>query len=194
MKKLPSNKLYYCEHLVLTPETNEEINAFVVSTHPEGKGLMDYLQQEAVRDEHNGVMRTYFVRDKKTKELAGYFSLRASSLKLELMYDNTQGMYPCVELAYFAMNDIYLEAHQYNKGTGITIFYNIIVPIAQEISESVGAKGIIGYALDIPSLLDRYINDYGFSRLEAKKEEELHKLYRPANDKGCVFIYRDFAS
>lgn len=191
MQELPFNSLYYCDHLVLTRETNDEIGAFQVINHPEGKGLMDYLQQNAVKDENNGVMRTYFVRDQYTKELAGYFSLRASSLKLEVMYGEESGIYPCVELAYFAMNDAYMEARPYNKGTGLLVFNDIIVPIAKSISQTIGAKGIVGFALNIPSLLERYINDYGFSRLNRDNEEELHKLYRPANDDDCVFIYMD---
>lgn len=191
MQELPYNSLYYCEHLVLTRETNEEIGDFLIFNHPEGKGLMDYLQQDAVRDENNGVMRTYFVRDRYTKDLAGYFSLRASSLKLEVMYGEETGIYPCVELAYFAMNDAYMEIHPYNKGTGLLVFNDIIIPIAKSISQIIGAKGIVGFALNIPSLLERYINDYGFSRLNRVNEEELHKLYRPANDDDCIFIYMD---
>jgi hypothetical protein len=35
-----------CEHLVLTQDTNAEIDSFVVLSHPEAKGLMDYLQQD----------------------------------------------------------------------------------------------------------------------------------------------------
>ncbi len=191
MIELPCNSLFFCEHLILTKETNDEIESFVIYKHPEGKGLMDYFQQQAVKDENNGVMRTYFVRDAQTKELAGYFSLRASSLKLEVMYNEKFGIYPCVELAYFAMNDTYIDNHPYNKGTGLLVFNDLIIPIAKEISKTIGAKGIVGYALNTPHLLDRYINEYGFSRLNLKNEEELHKLYRPANDEDCVFIYMD---
>jgi hypothetical protein len=188
MQELPQNSLFYCEHLVLTRETNYEIDSFEIINHPAGKGLMDYLQQSAVKDENNGVMRTYFVRDQYTKELAGYFSLRASSLKLEVMYGEEPGIYPCVELAYFAMNDAYLNTHPYNKGTGLLVFNDIIVPIVKQMSQLIGAKGIVGYALNIPTLLERYINDYGFSRLEQNNEEELHQIYRPANDEDCIFI------
>ena len=191
MKELPSNSLYYCEHLVLTRETNDEINEFLINNHLGGKGLMDYLQQYAIADENNHVMRTYLVRDKYTKELAGYFSLRAGSLKLEVMYDNESGIYPCVELAYVAMNDAYINLHPYNEGTGLTVFNDMIIPIAKEISKVIGAKGIVGYAINIPTLLDRYINDYGFTRLNHINEKELHELYRPANDDDCIFIYMD---
>ncbi|MCR4618397.1 MAG: hypothetical protein K5669_09485 [Lachnospiraceae bacterium] len=191
MKKLPFNDQFYCEHLVLTRETNIEIDNFVVCKHPEGKGLMDYLQQKAVRDENDGVMRTYFVRDQKTGELVAYFSLRASSIKLEVMYGNSQGMYPCIELAYFAMNDAYIDKHPYSKGSGLIIFHEIILPLVKEISKTVGTKGIIGYAINSPKLLEHYIKDYGFARLPHENEEELHQVYRPVNDQECVFIYMD---
>ena len=42
-----------------------------------GEGLVRYLQHDAFPDEEARVMRTYLVRDKRTTELAGYFSLKA---------------------------------------------------------------------------------------------------------------------
>ena len=57
MPKLYENDLYYCEHLYLTRKINEELNEFLISTHPEGKGVMDYLQMQANHDESAELVR-----------------------------------------------------------------------------------------------------------------------------------------
>lgn len=191
MQKRTVTSNYYCEHLVLTRKTNEEIDEFMISKHPEGKGLMDYLQQQAIHDENNGLAKTYLVRDRITDELAGYFTLRAGGVKLEYIHHGEYGMYPGIELAYFAVNEKYIDKYPDYKGIGLLIFNDFIIPIAEEISEKIGVRGIFGYAVNDTTLLEHYINNYGFKRLDVESETMIHNSFRPATDDGCTFIYLD---
>lgn len=191
MHRLYENDLYYCEHLRLTRKVNEELDEFLISKHPEGKGVMDYLQVQAVHDEAEELMKTYLVRDVVTDELAAYFSVRAGSVKIEFVADEKTGIYPGVELAYFGVNENYIEKHPENKGMGIQIFEKMIIPIAQGMRSFVAAKGIFGYAVNGTTLMERYINSYGFNRLSPENEKKLHENYRPGTDEECIFIYKD---
>lgn len=191
MQKLYENELYYCEHLCLTRKVNDELNEFLIVNHPEGKGVMDYLQIQAVKDETAELMKTYLVRDAITDELAAFFSVRAGSVKLEFVADDKIGIYPGVELAYLGVNDAYIEKHPENKGMGIQIFEKMIIPIAKEMRSYVAIKGIFGYAVNGTTLMDRYINNYGFNRLSPENEKKLHENYRPHTDEDCIFIYKD---
>ena len=193
MPRLYENDLYYCEHLQLTREVNDELNDFLISKHREGKGVMDYLQVQAVRDETEELMKTYLVRDAMTEELAAFFSVRAGSVKLEFVADDKVGIYPGVELAYFGVNERYIEDHPENKGMGIQVFEKMIIPIAKEMRSFAAVKGIFGYAVNGTTLMDRYVNSYGFNRLSPENEERLHQSYRPNTDGDCIFIYKDIA-
>jgi len=194
MPRLYENNLYYCEHLALSLDdrrVNDDIDSFLIAKHAEGKGIMDYLQGPAVSDETAGLMKTYLVRDSETDEFAAFFSLRAGSVKLEFTTDDKVGIYPGVELAYFGMNEVYLDNHPENKGTGIHIFEKMIIPISIESRPYIAIKGIFGYAVNGTTLMNRYVNDYGFNRLSPENEKKLHESYRPNTDENCIFIYKD---
>lgn len=192
MQRLYENSLYYCEHLTLSQKISDEIDEFLISRHPQGKGVMDYLQMQANHDETAELMKTYLVRDINTDELAAFFSVRAGSVKLEFVAEDSQiGIYPGVELAYFGMNENYLEKHPECKGSGVHIFGKMILPIALKMREYVAVKGIYGYAVNGTTLMERYVNIYGFNRLDPENERKVHESYRPGNDDRCIFIYMD---
>ena len=70
------------EHLTDSPQNLEEIKSFTV-TRETGRGLERYLKEIAEHDEYAHSNRTYLVRDKKTNEIAAYFSLRTGSFTLK---------------------------------------------------------------------------------------------------------------
>lgn len=70
------NDTFYCDHLGDSQNDHRDILNFSVRDR-RGEGLVNYIQNFAVADEKDGVMRTYLVRDNLTSELAGYFSLKA---------------------------------------------------------------------------------------------------------------------
>ena len=186
------NNLFNAVPIFESGLTDDEIREFSVR-YKEGEGLVNYLYGYAENDEQNNVMRTYIVRDNKTNELVGYFSLKAGMISIneqkieEKEYFDTR---PGIELANFAVNDTYVSKHEEVRGCGISIFNGLIIPIVFDVAEKIGVKMIYIFSLPIESLMARY-SKYGFKRLTSKQEEELHKRLKPNYDEGCIFMYQE---
>ena len=136
-------------------------------------------------------MRTYIIRQNKTDECAGYFSLKAGLISLretemdgEIEFDTLPG----VELANFAVNADYAKKYQM-KGLGGIAFSNFILPIIRTAAEYVGICMVYLFALPYPALLKNY-QKYGFLRLSRGAEEKLHRRLKPSYDKSCIFMYQ----
>ncbi len=185
------NDELYCDHLGASESDGRDIMNFSVRDI-RGEGLVDYLQRFAFPDEETRNMRTYLVRDNRTSELAAYFSLKAgiASLNEEKSGERVDfDTVPGIELANFAVNDVYTKRRPESKGLGFSIFSDFIWPIALDVSDRIGAKIICIFALPYEGLIRRY-TQYGFSRLEAAHEADLHQRLKPRYDSGCVFMYQ----
>ena len=147
-------------------------------------------------------MRTYIVRDNKSSELVGYFSLKAGLISLnERFVELTNGetgekkiekvfdTLPGVELANFAVNSRYVKRHKNLKGLGTVIFNQFVLPIVRKTSDNVGVKLLYIFALPFDDLIKTYHERYGFSRLSNPSEDELHKRIKPFYDMSCKFMY-----
>ena len=75
-KGILRSNLLYCDHLGVSTLDRLDVASFSVD-RPEGLGLVEYLQHSAFSDETQGTMRSYVVRDLRTSEVVGYFSLKA---------------------------------------------------------------------------------------------------------------------
>ena len=191
------NEMFYCEHLTLSRDTMRDIDDFRV-TLESGVGLMEYLQDYAFHDEERKIQRIYLVRDIITDELVAYFGLRAGLMSTNehiivengeesSVFDTISG----VELAEFAINEVYSSKHPQRKGCGLIIFHDFIMPIVRKVSSLVGCEILYGYSVDKDGkLLERYINDYHFKRLKPESEKKLHHRLKPRFDAGCIFIYQ----
>ena len=186
------NDLLYCVHLGASKNDAQQLETFTVKV-PSGEGLANYIQHFAFRDEDSGVMRTYLVKDSRSLEIAGYFSLKAGLISLNeaktesgVVFDTLPG----VEIANFAVNDRYIRAHPELKGIGAVIFGKFIRPIIADVAERVGVRIIYIFALPNEKLLQAYSERYGFLRLDSDSEAELHKRLKPQYDEGCIFMYQ----
>ena len=204
------SELFYCNHIGVSENDERDIMNFTVRDK-KGAGLLDYIQHFAFLDEDNGTMRTYVVRDNRSSELAGFFSLKAGLISYnehevtvldestgEAVIDENTGerktrhvfdTLPGVELADFAVNQTYINNHPDLKGVGLVIYNRFILPIIRQASESIGIKILYIFALPYDELIARY-EKYGFSRLEKELEAELHKRLKPEYDESCTFMYR----
>ena len=193
MKKgIMQNKLFFCDHLGNSEDDERDIMNFTVKRQS-GMGLVNYLKYRAFPDELMGNMRTYIVRDSRTMELAGYFSLKSGLISLnEVLTDEGTDFdtLPGIELANFAINDGYIQKHKNQKGVGLVLFTDFIVPIIERCAEDVGIRLIYIFALPEDDLIERYEKDYGFARLDKKSEDELHRRLKPGCDKSCIFMYQ----
>ena len=97
---------------------------------------------------------------------------------------------PGIELADFAVNSKYINAHPKSKGTGIVIFNDFIRPIAEKAADYIGARILYIFALPYPKLMKHYQEKYGFVRLPSAAEAKLHCRIKPIYDKSCVFMYQ----
>ena len=137
-------------------------------------------------------MRTYLVRDRRTKELVGYFSLKAGFVSAEIESDEDGDVgfdaIPAVELANFAINNAYRKTHSLSKGCGLIIFRKFVLPIVKEAAKSIGIAVIYIYSLPEDGLIENY-KRYGFSRLAPADELKLHQRIKPRYDKDCIFMF-----
>ena len=204
------SELFYCNHLGVSENDERDIRRFKVRDE-KGAGLLDYIQKYAFSDEESSVMRTYIVRDNRSFEMVGYFSLKAGLISYnerevsvidevtgEEVIDETTGKkkmrrvfdtLPGVELADFAVNQEYIGNHPDLKGVGLVIYNKFILPVIRETAENIGIKILYIFALPYQELISRY-EKYGFSRLEEQYEIELHKRLKPDYDESCIFMFR----
>lgn len=181
----------YCQHLAMSGKDQAAIANFSVLHAETGRGLVNYLQVNAWKDELAGTMRTYLVRVRGTNECVGYFSLKAGLVSMgeeqlgtEVVFDTLPG----VELANFAVNAHYVRKYD-AKGIGHVIFLNFILPLVLKAAALVGISLVYLFALPYPRLLRNY-ERYGFHRLNVDAEEKLHRRLKPAYDQSCIFMYQ----
>ena len=181
------------EHLFETEENLTEILSFEVDK-PTGKGLEFYLKNMAEYEERKRSNRTYLVRDKKTKEIAGYFSLRTGLFTLdsgrekESDDDITFYSVPSIELSNFAVNSAYRKQHPEVSKSGKDMFANFILPVAQFTAQIVGVQAMHIYALPEDDLIGHY-QSFGFHRLPEEMETFVHEHVKPMYDRNCIFMY-----
>ena len=180
--------LYECRHLC--EDDVEGLKGFTVRDG--GGNLANYLSVGALYDEQEHNARVYLVIDKETKEIAGYFALKAGYVAIHAkrkLFSKEFDSVPGVELANFAVNSSYIKNHGNRKGLGAAIFEYCILPTAKKAQEVIGIKFIYIFALPYLDLINRY-KAYGFSRLNRLQEKNTHVLIRPRYDQGCIFMYQ----
>jgi len=185
------NATFYCEHLGASENDWKDIQDFFVKD-VRGNGLANYLKNIAIDDENNGIMRTYLVRANNSSELVGYFSLKAGLISFNEGKSDEIADFdtlPGIELANFAVNNFYLNKHPKLQGIGFTIFTDFIKPFVKDIAKLVGVKILYIFALPFDGLIRQY-GRYGFMRLSAEHEVELHKRLKPRYDSECIFMYQ----
>ena len=183
------DKAFYCDHIGTSESDQHDIMHFSVR-NSRGEGLVNYIQRFALPDEKEGTMRTYLVRDNITSELVGYFSLKAGLVSFNETKTETGADFDILPgIANFAVNEEYSRNHPNAKGLGALIFKHLIVPIVHDVSGRIGVKVLYIFALPFEGLIQRYVQ-YGFMRLEAEHEADVHNRLKPRYDEGCVFMYQ----
>ena len=191
MRIIPiENNDYYYEHLTSRYKNLEDIKTFTVAKQS-GKGLERFLKESAVQDEENHANRTYLVRNKKTDEIAGYFSLRNNSFVINTGTEGEKSLYTLssIELSNFAVNSVYRARHPELPKIGQMMFTRFILPIAHYLADFIGIQALHIYALPEDDLVNYYAA-LGFSSLPQEMEAYIHEHIKPAYDEDCVFMYQ----
>ena len=130
---------YSVEHLNDSLENMDLIKNFTVGNDAEG--LEHYLKNQAESDEKDCMARTYLIKDKETKELAGYFSLRTGLITVQYDEENFDTI-PAIELSNFAVNKAFRENHPEVRFMGAFIFRTFIRPLAECMSKYIGVNSL----------------------------------------------------
>lgn len=189
--RLIENEIFYCEPLMASEENLRQIQKFHVAADT-GLGLELYLKKHAVSDEISHEARTYLVKDNSTDEIVGYFSLKtgmvATRRKWSFFHLEIDSL-PAVELANFAVNSAYKEAHQGQTGIGSIIFLDFVLPVIKMAADRVGICIVYIFALPYRNLI-KYYETLNFRRLSKTQEAFIHRNYKPQYDEGCIFMSR----
>ena len=182
-----NTRLYSISHL--SDADREDLASFTIN-RKEGYGLEYYLKRSALSEEHANEARTYIIRDNDTNELVAYFTLKAGLVTQKvgfISFNNSPG----IEIANFAVNDAYRDAHddEILPQIGKYVFSEFIYPIVKELSEYVGIAYLYIFALPEDRLIEHY-SSMGFERMSSDLERFLHRHVRPRYDKGCIFMYQ----
>ena len=175
--------LYKMVHL--TSKDKDAISKFVVK-NPKGFGLQNYLIKWSLRDEEEGLVRTYLIKDKEDGSIVAYFSLRTGLMTQRsslFHFDTITG----IELANFAVNDSYRDAHDVMPELGRYVFSSFVYPLVCDISRYVGASILYIFSLPEKKLMGHY-EKMGFQRLPSKMERFIHRHVKPTYDRGCIFM------
>lgn len=181
--------LFYYEHLFDNPNNLEQIKNFAIRERS-GFGLELYLKETAAFDEEHLLNSTYLVKDKKSHDIVGYFSLKTGLFTVES--PTIEGYFdtvPSVELSNFAVNALYRANHPEVKQIGEILFRSFILPTVQHIQNFVAVKALYIYALPEDKLISHY-QKLGFSRLDDEEEKFVHSHVKPKYDADCIFMYQ----
>lgn len=181
--------LFYYEHLFDNPNNLEQIKNFAIRERS-GFGLELYLKETAAFDEEHLLNSTYLVKDKKSHDIVGYFSLKTGLFTVES--PTIEGYFdtiPSVELSNFAVNALYRANHPEVKQIGEILFRSFILPTVQHIQNFVAVKALYIYALPEDKLISHY-QKLVFSRLDDEEEKFVHSHVKPKYDADCIFMYQ----
>ncbi len=185
------DEFFYCEHLTDSEEHKRLLSSFN-TIRTEGIGLEYYLKCSAIRDELSNVARTYLIRDVNNKGLVAYFTLKAGSITVNeerRFFASKFDSLPGIELANFAVNGSYKEAHKEMTGIGYIVLYYFVKPMLKEVANIIGANIFYIFALPQETLLKHYMK-MNFARLDKRTEKKLHRRIKPRYDERCIFMYQ----
>lgn len=177
---------FIVEHIFQSDENQKLIKSFTVGN--DAIGLELYLKEVAGKEELDKQTRTYLIKDKFSKELACYFSLRTGLVTLQVENEAFDSL-SAIELSNFAMNHSYKSSHPNVKKGGSYFFKRFIRPLAEYVSEFIGVSTLYIYALPEQKLIEHY-KKMGFSRLSPEQEKFVQMHVKPKYDEGCIFMYQ----
>lgn len=186
--------------------------------------LEEYLREYAISDDSNYKNSVYVIKDKKADLLIAYFGLKCNCVvscwdnetkeqihKTSPWLDNdyiknndnmiVDGVDSCVEIAQFALNDVYLDylgKHSIdNRLVGNWTFTNGIVPIIISISKYLGFSLLTVFAYNKDKVIDSY-RKMGFKSILDDKEEIVstmqdHLALGDTSEKNCIFMFQQMA-
>lgn len=178
---------YSVEHLFDSSENEKLISEFEALNG--AQGLENYLKIQASADEKSLTARTYLIKDKTTKELAGYFSLRSGLITIQAYHEEFETI-PAIELANFAINGKYRKTHPDTPLLGFLFLKRFILPLANAMSRYIGVNSLYIYALPDEKLIEHY-EKMGFTRLPKKQEKFVQNHVKPKYDKDCIFMFQN---
>jgi len=187
MNKNSILEMFKCEHLDFGVFTKKQIKRFSVK-YPSAQNLETFIKKTSKKEEMTKSNRVYLVKDSKSNEVAGYFSLRNGLFTLEAGRGAFSSV-PAVELSNFAINQNYLNDHPECKKLGELFFHRFILPLVKQVQDISGTQALYIYSLPYDKLMAHY-GTLGFLRLDPDEEQFVHQHVKPMYDEGCIFMWQ----
>ncbi|SCM83744.1 hypothetical protein KL86SPO_70602 [uncultured Sporomusa sp.] len=138
----------------------------------------NFLKRWALMYDSIGEGKTWILHDKDNKSIAGFFTLKCSSIPI---YDEEMGEepknLPAIEISRFAIEKKYQDKH-----IGTTVFTAIIYLINKLKEEFVGVRLITLFAIPNPKVIHLYKN---FEFVDDSEGMDISK-----EDPDLIFMYR----
>lgn len=161
----------------------------------EGGNVVGYLKSGFAFYENGKNCVTYLIRDRFTKQVVAYFTLRNGSILAEDNYCNENNeiisrrrAISGVELKNFAVNMSYRRKHPKVKNIGSKLFFNIIFPRIKKWSYNTGASILFIFALPYDNLIN-YYKRLGFEEDTNEFTDFVNEHSRPSYDNECKFMF-----
>lgn len=129
------------------------------------QNLNDYIQGEAFEHNSNHDGNTFLLFKNDTDEIIGYYTLRASSIKVNNCY------WPVIEISRLAIHKEYQR-----KGMGTTIILTLINKKIIDVSNLIAVKGVLVFA--DKDAIGFYKDKIGFVELDEELIDIIDDGYR----------------
>lgn len=149
--------------------------------------LTKYLCKKAKKHEATLMNKTFLVREKKSKNIVAFFSLKAATLPYK--DSNEPFLIPAIELTHFAVDERYKNSGNQEMRTGEFIFWNHIIPKVKAAAENIACKNLFVFSIDTMKLIKYYKNRLNFREIENIDDSQFFEYAKPEYDSGCKFLY-----
>lgn len=165
-----------------------------------------YLQ-EFITKRYNSTTKSHIIYDNDQKIIIGFFVLSAASMIRSDEAESVIGAglksvgqtIPCMELEYFAVNDLYLQwlkEHGYSdRGVGEYIYKKYILNVLRTLTEFINFSYIILFSINHPKVVDSY-RKKGFITIDDDNENIIPMLgeatvFASQIVEGCQFMFQE---
>lgn len=154
--------------------------------------LSSYLRKLAKKHEESSMNKIYLIRYSVTKQLVGWFGLKAATLPYN--ENNEVFLSPAIELTHFAVDERFRTSKNTPEmtRTGEYIFWNFILPLVNDVAQKVACKALFVFAINHPKLVDYYKTKLGFKEIRVVDDKQFFEYAAPDYDFGCKFLYFPF--
>ena len=154
------------------------------------EGLDNFLKSEAFAYNIEGHGNTFLIYMPNSKEIVGYFTLKADSIEAYNKDYNRVEALPAIEIARFAIQEKYQR-----QGFGTLIFASHIIPKINAVKDIIGVNTVMVFVENQDgeeykdTLEEKKVKNF-YANLGFKMaEDEVQRYIRDDYNEGCKLMY-----